>query len=143
MRSEYFVGLDLGQSLDPTALAVLEKAERQGDWDAVAYGYRTVQSLQLRHLERIPLGTSYPNVVERVAQVMQSRALANGRRHLIVDATGVGRPVVDLLRKERMDCRIEPATITSGNAEGMSGGYHRVPKRDLIVGLQVLLQNGE
>jgi hypothetical protein len=35
-----------------------------------------------------------------------------------------------------------PVTITGGDTENMSGGVHRVPKRDLIVGLQVLLQRG-
>jgi hypothetical protein len=30
--------------------------------------------------------------------------------------------------------------VTSGDRETQDGGYYRVPKRDLIVGLQVLLQ---
>jgi hypothetical protein len=33
-----------------------------------------------------------------------------------------------------------PAIITSGDRETRDGGYYRVPKRDLIVQLQVLLQ---
>ena len=35
-----------------------------------------------------------------------------------------------------------PAIITGGAAESLDGGYYRVPKRDLITGLQVLLQRG-
>ena len=34
-----------------------------------------------------------------------------------------------------------PVTITRGDAEGTGDGFYRVPKRDLIVGLQVLLQS--
>jgi len=34
-------------------------------------------------------------------------------------------------------------TITGGDAEGETKGHYRVPKRDLIVGLQVAFQNGE
>jgi hypothetical protein len=36
-----------------------------------------------------------------------------------------------------------PATITSGDAEHSNGGWYFVPKRDLIIGLQILLQCGD
>ena len=80
---------------------------------------------------------------ERVAQVMRSPALSKGRRHLVVDATGVGRPVVDLLVRERLPCQLWAVTITGGDAETYTNGYYRVPKRDLIVGLQLVFQNRE
>jgi hypothetical protein len=143
MGSDYFVGLDLGQSQDFTALVVVERAEFAGEWDAATFEHRTETAVRLRHLERIPLGTSYPEVVARVGRVMRSPSLAGGRRHLVVDATGVGQPVVELLQREELPCQIWPVTITGGAAEGMTKGTHRVPKRDLIVGLQVRLQEGE
>ena len=59
-----------------------------------------------------------------------------------MDATGVGRPVVDLLRKAPTNCNLLPAIITSGDRETRDGDYYRVPKKDLITGLQVLLQLG-
>src|ERR1022692_3066848 len=62
----FFIGLDLGQSHDFTAMAVLERSELTGDWDAAAYAHRKMAGLRLRHLERIALGTPYPEVVERV-----------------------------------------------------------------------------
>ena len=37
---------------------------------------------------------------------------------------------------------ILPAIITPGAAESLSKGYYGVPKRDLVTGLQVLLQRG-
>ena len=143
MRTDYFVGLDLGQSADPTAIAVVERAEFPGEWDAVAYTHRIEMARRLRHMERMALGTLYPEVVERVAQVMRSPALSKGRRHLVVDATGVGRPVVDLLVRERLPCQLWAVTITGGDAETYTNGYYRVPKRDLIVGLQLVFQNRE
>ncbi len=139
--SRYFVGLDLGQSQDFTAMAVLERAELTGQWDPVAYGHRKMVAERLRHLERVPLGTPYPEVVERVRAVTRSGELL-GQCHLAVDATGVGRPVVDLLRRGDLGCGILAAVITAGNAETMVKGYYHVPKRDLMVGLQVLLQRG-
>lgn len=52
----YLVGVDLGQSRDFTAIAALERAELTGDWDPVMYARRKVVVLQLRYLERTPLG---------------------------------------------------------------------------------------
>jgi hypothetical protein len=143
IRTNYFVGLDLGQKQDPTALAVVEWAEYVGAWDAVAFENRKETSLSLRHLERMPLGTPYPEVVYRAVSTMRSRQLAGGEcRHLVVDGTGVGPAVVDLLRQEDLQSQLWPVTITSGDTQRYADGYYRVPKRDLIVGLQVLMQQG-
>jgi DNA helicase TIP49 (TBP-interacting protein) len=38
------------------------------------------------------LGTPYPQVAERVVKIMRSAEMA-GRCILVVDATGVGRPI--------------------------------------------------
>jgi hypothetical protein len=141
VRDWYFVGVDLGQSRDFTAIAVVERGLRTGAWDPVRYAWRKLATLELRYLERMELGTPYPEVVERVVQVTRSGELY-GRCHLAVDGTGVGRPVVDLLRRARPNCVLLPAIITSGDQETSGGGYSRIPKRDLIVQLQVLLQCG-
>jgi hypothetical protein len=143
MKTDYFIGLDLGKNSDFTALAVVERAEFEGEWDVATWAHRTEPAVRLRYLERIPLGTPYPEIVGRVGKVMGSAALAQGRRHLVVDATGVGQPVVDLLARENLDCKLWPVTITGGASEGISRGGYRVPKRDLIIGLQVRLQEGE
>ena len=133
------MGLDLGQSQDYTALAVLERAELKGPWDPVQFAWRKTETVRLRYLERIPLGTPYPEIVERVRHVTRSGELF-GKCCLAVDASGVGRPVVDLLERADLHCRIFPAVITGGDVESNSGGYYRVPKRNVIVALQVLLQ---
>jgi hypothetical protein len=133
--------MDLGQARDFTAIAILERAESSGAFDPVQYAYRKVTSLQLRHLERMPLGTPYPEVAARARAVTRSGELA-GKCTLIADATGVGRPVVDLLRGSGLGCQLIGVTLTGGESESMADGYYRAPKRDLIVGLQVLLQAG-
>jgi hypothetical protein len=138
----HFVGLDLGQAKDFTAIAAVERAELKGGWDPAAFAWRKMASLRLRYLERVALGTPYPEVVERVVGLTRSDELA-GHCHLVVDATGVGRPVVDLLRRAGPGCPILPVTITGGDAESRDGAYYRAPKRDVIVGLHVLLQSGE
>lgn len=138
----FYVGLDLGQSNDYTALAVVEKVgQDHGDPD-----------LHLRHLERYPLRMPYPDMVSRVAALVRAPALTSpridrqlGRRildepELLVDATGVGRPVVDLFRERGL--RYKAITITGGNqVTRVSGGYG-VPKRDLIGALEVPFHSG-
>ena len=141
MTRSYFVGLDLGMRHDHTALNVVERRETLCERDPVTYERGKTIALYLRHVERIPLATEYVQVVGRVAEVMQ-RLAAEGPVHLVVDATGVGTPVVELLRRAGMGCRLWPVSITGGPAEGYGDGYYRVPKRDLVVGLQVMFEQG-
>ena len=44
----YFVGVDLGQAKDFTAVAALERAELVGEWDPVTYAYWKYAQLRLR-----------------------------------------------------------------------------------------------
>ena len=69
--------------------------------------------LSIRHLERLPLGLDYPAMVDRVSDLVSRPELSHCTT-LIVDATGVGRPVVDMLRGARLPCRLMPVTITGG-----------------------------
>jgi hypothetical protein len=134
--SRFYLGLDLGQAQDWTALAIVERLkspEREGGNDAPPPPW----VYHLRHLERVPLGTPYPAIVDRVCALLATSQLS-GVTDLVVDATGVGRPVVDLLRAARL--RPTAVTITSGDVETRDGSDWRVPKRDLVIGLQVLLQ---
>ena len=96
----------------------------------------------LRHVERAPLGTPYPKVVERMRRMVEHREL---RRQcaLVVDATGVGAPVVEMLRGAGLNCEVCAVTITGGERENQSGSEWSVPKQDLIAGVQVLLERGE
>jgi len=143
----FYVGLDLGQSNDYTALAVVEKANA-GETGEVG----DAPDLHLRYLERYPLRTPYPEMVARVAELVEDPQLRStyvdsflGRRileepELLVDATGVGRPVVDLLKERGL--RYKAITITGGNkVTGIAGGYG-VPKRDLIGALEVPFHSG-
>jgi hypothetical protein len=135
---EYFVGLDLGQVHDPTAIAVLERSVVLLERSRVTYDWISATRLSFRHLERLPLGLDYPAMVEHVSELI-ARPELSGRTTLIPDATCVGRPVVDMLRRACLPCRLMPVTITAGGRETYENGDWRVPKRDLITGLLVLL----
>jgi hypothetical protein len=139
----FFVGLDLGQSRDHSALAVVERAEiflDEMDW--VTYERLRRRRFRVRFAERVRLGTPYPDVVERVRRVVRSKALA-GRCTLVMDATGVGAPVLDLLRRANLGCAIEPVILTGGERESHAGGVWHVPQRDLVTGLRVMLEKDE
>jgi hypothetical protein len=137
----FFAGVDFGQARDYTAIAVIERVELVGEFDYAVRAHRKETALRLRYLERIALGTSFPEVVDRVVAVTGNKKLA-GRCHLPVDGTCVGRPVVDMLRNARPRGILMPVTVTCGQREGWGDGFYTVPKRDLVIGLQVLLQSG-
>jgi phage FluMu gp28-like protein len=123
----FYVGVDLGQKRDHTAIAVVERRE----------------FLLVRHVERVALGTPYPLVVAHLRE-MVSRQELRGRSALAVDGTGLGGPVVDMLRGAGLGCEITAVTISGGERERKSSGLSvSVPKRDLIAGVQVALENGD
>ena len=88
------------------------------------------------------VGTTYPTVVERVREVVRRPALA-GRCTLVMDATGVGAPVLDLLRLENPGCGIVPVNLTGGARESHGSGVWNVPKREIVTGLLVMLEKRE
>ncbi len=125
----YVVGLDLGQTKDFTALAVLERQAPLSDNDKPDYA--------LRHLKRFALGTAYTDIVPAVATLRRTPALRD--TPLVVDQTGVGRAVVDMLRQSAG--WVVPVTITGGHAvtRADDGSFH-VPKKELVTALQVVMQ---
>lgn len=126
--TEYVVGLDLGQVHDYTAVAVAEVPEPVNDAPRI---------YAVRHLERVR-GKPYPEIVKRVCDLMAAPPLNGGNTSLVCDATGVGRPVVDLLRQAGLGPIA--VTITGGDLVSDEGTNYRVPKRDLVGAVQVLLQ---
>ena len=145
MRNWYFVGLDLGQKVDYSAIAVVERVDPLPvclDYAGWLRGELRVESeFVVRHLERVGLGTSYVSVVRRVEEMARTPEL-RGRCTVVVDGTGVGRAVIDLLRESNMDCELVAVQITSGGQVRPSRGMWNVPKKDLIGVLQVLLERG-
>src|SRR5262249_58332221 len=59
---------------------------------------------------------------------------------LCVDATGVGRAVVDLFRQAKLPARLKPITITAGHSATFAEDGWHAPKKDLVAIMQSLLQ---
>jgi hypothetical protein len=132
----FVLGLDLGQAADPSALCVLEVTERAGV-GAEAHP-STERHFGGRLLRRWSLGTSYPAIVADVASLVDKPLLRGGA--LVVDATGVGRPCVDLFREAGLPVALVPVVITAGHREHFEHGFFYVAKVVLVSALQVALQ---
>jgi hypothetical protein len=109
----FYLGLDLGQREDFSALAVIEQGAmlqrvNYTDWRKESSGEKP--PLVVRHLERMRLGTPYLEVARRVADVARSGAL-QGPRRLVIDATGIGAPVVEMVKAARPGCEVSPVLI--------------------------------
>ncbi len=143
----FYVGLDLGQAADYTAVAVVQGGVQENPEG------RMERFLHLRHLERYELGTPYPDIADKVTTLMRDERLSpneydpSRRRvfrsepQLIVDDTGVGRAVADLLKTKGL--KFKAVTITGGDeVNAVGGGRYRVPKRDLVGALEVPFHTG-
>jgi hypothetical protein len=135
----YHIGLDLGQSVDYTAIAVvrrvlIETKDERLNWAAES------ERIECGHLERCPLHTPYPLIVNRVRMLMQHPICA-GNVTLTIDQTGVGGAVADLFRQKGIE--FHGVVITGGKTEtNPSPGTYHVPKLNLISAVQALLHQG-
>jgi hypothetical protein len=140
----YFVGVDLGQAHDPTAIAVVRRLRflLSHDHDhskTPTWKEEKPTIFQCGYLERVPLGTTYPTIVAHVGQLLQ-RPIWSGKIDLAVDETGVGRPVCDLFTSAGLT--FTGVSITGGASESNEGKSWRVPKMTLVSALQALLHEG-
>lgn len=130
------IGVDIGQKHDPTAIAVVEAERRKREEGGSAWHYL------VRHLERLPLGTSYPEVGRRVAAVVTEVVAKTGSEPILyVDATGVGTPVVDALRGPGVRAKLVAVYFTHGDRRLEDGSQISLGKGWLVSRLQVLLQS--
>jgi hypothetical protein len=137
--ASYIVGLDFGQSMDYSALVVLERQKPVPGQDVPLGTPRPPYQYAVRHLHRWQLGTSYPVIVQETAALCERLPAAGwSQRDLVVDHTGCGRPVVDLMQQTKL----HPTAVTlhGGDRVTRDGRNYRTPKRDLVGCVAVLLQ---
>jgi hypothetical protein len=148
------IGMDVGQKHDPTAICVAEMDMRVTG--RILHRHATGQTqcsaeckpemaahFTARFLQRLPLGTSYPNVAERLVAIVGGlRARGIDRMELRIDSTGVGAPVVDIMRNALRSepCQIVAVTFTHGDRYVRDGALATLGKAFLVSRLQALLQ---
>lgn len=142
MESVVRVGLDIGQKRDPTAIAVVEAKKRERPaTDLLRWRLETL--FVVRDIGRLPLGTSYPEVAEQVARALWGlrRRFPDQFPSLWVDATGVGRPIVDILREMLPPgCALFEVTFVAGTKYEWDENGVKLGKAFLVSRLQALLQ---
>ena len=156
---EAILGVDLGQSQHPTALALLLNIEQtisRHSWcDA---NDPVTKHWLLAHAEIVPLGTSYTEV----ARTITTRLAALRRLHPIipirtaVDATGLGAPAIEMIQQELVRHqassrqslgRLEGILFTAGTAVTTSKhntlpiDIFHVPKLTLLNSLATAIEN--
>jgi hypothetical protein len=119
----WVVAADIGQSGDFATIVAAEDREPE---------------IHLRHAERIPLGTSYPALVDRIGVVHDA---VPRPADLVVDATGVGKPVYDLLG---VAGRSPVGIVITGGRKARRGEDRlcRVPKAVLVQCVAAVLESG-
>jgi len=132
------IGLDVGGAAggDFSAVAI-DEVGITADRDIVHH---------IRHLQRFPLGESFGKMIDEVLR-MRDAVPELGKAPIVIDATGVGRPIVEMMRDrlpKRLRKRVVPVVITSGdhvNEDPETDGY-RVPKIHLVNRMIVALEQG-
>jgi hypothetical protein len=159
------VGIDVGQISDPTAIAVAEVA--QIETGKYRYGRERIlphvdklgqfhegkdadpvlaTEYLIRHIRRLPLGTSYPDVAQIITEMLCSPLFSRRKVQVLIDVTGVGRPVYDSLMQEiatkeaTKRILIKPITFSHGERYNITTGL--LGKAYLVSRLQSLLQSG-
>jgi len=142
-RDDWYVGMDVGQKRDPSALSALNHVVRAGEWQCDdarrIWKQDKTERFLVRHLERLPLGMPYPAQIEHVAGILAREPLKGATFGL--DFTGVGRPIFDLFL--RGGVRPQGIQFTSGNDIRSDGQIHYVPKQYLVANLEARLHSNE
>jgi hypothetical protein len=138
VHTTFLAALDLGQTTDPSAWVIAEcssfpdpEPERKGCF---------LNQYDVRHIHRWDLGTKYTKIVDDLKLWYGSKPKLPGTT-LIVDGTGVGRPVVDMLGESGIQADVRAYTITAGFTEGeYKDGHGTVPKLHLCSSAQAVVQ---
>ena len=130
-----FSGLDLGQAKDYTALACIRRIPLKDPVAKRRWRYECGQLLSW------PLGVSYPTMAQDVGNVYKHDTMKGS--YLVVDYTGVGRPVYDQLKVNQVQARMVPILTTGGKlvSQNKENGAWHVPKTELVSTLQVVIQS--
>jgi hypothetical protein len=143
---DMLIGVDLGQMQSFAAVAALSRTPVIGPDGQVA---RTstgapIHSYNLMGLRKHPLGTSYTRVVDHLVEQVQ-RPEMGPRPRVVLDGTGVGVPVCELVRtalKPSPSIEVWSIAITSGTSV-TEVGFRRVhaAKVEIVSVLRAVLES--
>ena len=124
MGIEAVIGINIGQGQNPTALAEV---------------YHSGWSYTILRLTRLPLGIIYTDVEDYLIERL--RILTYGGDYsvkILINATGIGSPIINLLRKKVNN--LTEVYLTGGYKTEEKEDVLMLPKEVMISHLKVLLQ---
>lgn len=129
-----FLGVDVGQARDSAAyVAVVPAGMRPGG---------VLPRWHVAVCETAPLGTPYRALAARARGLLGSLDAQGWACLGAVDATGVGRPVVELIREDPPPpCDVLAVTAHGGHRLAGQWPDVRVPKRALVAALGAAVDN--
>lgn len=162
MASRVVVGVDVGQQRDPTAMCVVSTEIRAtgrpvhdkrwhlthplGGCREAPYcmDAALMDHFVLRTWGRLPLGTGYPEVGRQIALTVARLNDDGVEPWVVIDVTGVGRPVFDYLAEQHLEtvrCSMTAATFVAGDLldGGLGSSKMTVGKSRMVSRLRVLL----
>lgn len=144
-KTEHYYGLDLGKRQDHTALVVLELTWQYGERNHATQALALHPKLTVRQAPRLPLDTETISIPAFVKETTQKFAPKYGQPRtcgtLLIDATGNGHTVVELMRRENHGLRLNPVCISSGRtAKHLKDSYLSIPRTDLLTRLKLLFE---
>jgi hypothetical protein len=142
MSADCLLGWISGNGWTAWAFALVRLTEITAGADWVRFEAGRFPRYDVEYLSRLRAGASYASVVEAV-QELTRRPELNERCTVVVDGTGVGMPVVEMLRATDLKARVVPVMITGGATAHRSQGIWFVPRRDLMVNLRGILERKE
>lgn len=94
---------------------------------------------EMQHQERLPIGMAYPQQVDRIETLLLRSPLLDPAPALLIDYTGVGRPVFDMFGQRRALRFVQGVLITGGREITKIQNGGTVPKSELVSRVQALL----
>lgn len=170
------IGIDIGKITDPTAVSIAEVVQAEtgrfrpckrvlphidrekGLWQSPQDAIPVLQTrFIIRQIGRMPLGTSYPDVATKIADVPLSDKFERRQMRMLIDVTGVGQAIYDMVKKEIQErihgandltveqrerlkkLSLQPISFVYGEKYNRSKGT--LGKAFLVSKMQALLQN--
>lgn len=143
-RRAFAVGIDIGQAHDPTAIAIVCRVTTETTNPQLkAANPEPHPRYEVPHLQRLPLGVPYPAQVDAIETMLTRPPLNKLSPRILVDYTGVGRPVFDMFAGRYALRRAQGVVITGGREATRHGPGWSAPKAELVSKLQALFHAGE
>jgi len=130
------IGVKVGQKHEPSAVCVAENSRR-------LVGTREEYHFRVHFLERISAGSPFPAVADRVGEIVE-RCDQRSRepKRLFLDATGLGNPILALIRARVESASVLPVYFNHGDRRKADWKEVKLGKAFLVARLQMLLQTG-